>query len=88
MPSWSGTWRKYFADQEAPGTCICGHFPIIEHCVLQNRLNGNEVVVGNVWVQKFLGLASGTIFEGLRRVMDNRERALNLLASLSGQRPG
>ena len=24
-----------------PGTCLCGHHPIIKHCVIRNRKNGN-----------------------------------------------
>lgn len=72
--------RVFRADRQTPGTCLCGHFPIIEHCVLVNRENGNGAVVGNVCVQKFLGLASGSIFHGLHRVMRDGERALNAAA--------
>src|SRR5262245_18392749 len=48
----------YFADQDDPGTCLCGHHPIIENCVLVNRENENRATVGNVCVKKFLGLNS------------------------------
>jgi hypothetical protein len=44
-------WRILFSAPDDPGTCLCGHFPIREHCVLTNHLNGNEVVVGNVCVK-------------------------------------
>jgi hypothetical protein len=65
----------YFADE--PGTCLCGHAPIIEHCVLVNTLNGHEVVVGNECVTRFLGIGSKDIFAGLRRVIKNPRAALS-----------
>lgn len=67
----------YFVDSNAPGTCLCGHFPIIEHCVLVNHLNFNQATVGNVCVTRFMGLASEGIFASLRRVRDDRTAALN-----------
>jgi hypothetical protein len=42
--------------QDDPETCLCGHYPIIEICVLENKKNGNRAEVGNVCVKKFLGL--------------------------------
>ena len=62
---------------ETPGTCLCGHSPIIEHCVIVNRLNGNSVIVGNVCVTKFLGLPSDRLFSALKRVAADNGRALN-----------
>jgi hypothetical protein len=48
-----------------PDTCLCGHYPIIENCVLRNRENRNRAIVGNVCVKKFLGLPSDKIFQGV-----------------------
>jgi hypothetical protein len=70
----------YFADADDPGTCLCGHFPIREHCVLHNRETGLSAVVGNVCVTKFLGIDSGSIFDGLNRVLADPTKALNLAA--------
>lgn len=63
--------------EEEPLTCLCGHFPIIEICVLTNRNNGNLAEVGNVCVTKFLGLESDLIFSGLRRIAKDGDKALN-----------
>jgi hypothetical protein len=81
----AGTWDQakrewelshvYFA--ESPYTCLCGHRPIIECCVLRNRENGNEAVVGNVCVKRFVGLPSEPIFAGLRKIAKNRSAALS-----------
>jgi hypothetical protein len=61
---------------DGSGRCLCGH-PITEHCVLTNQLTGDQVVVGNVCVQQFMGLDSEVIFRGLRRITENRQAALS-----------
>jgi len=63
--------------EDEPQECLCGHTPIIEICVLRNRCTGYVVTVGNVCVTKFLGLGSNRIFEGLKRVAKNSDKALN-----------
>lgn len=65
---------------EVPGTCLCSHFPIIEHCLIGNRLNGNEATVGNVCVTRFIGLPSSTIFAAFKRIAVDPKCALNLQA--------
>ena len=63
--------------QNEPDTCLCGHFPILEICVLRNRQNGNVAIVGNVCVKKFMGLPSDLVFQAVRRVSKDVSRALN-----------
>jgi len=65
----------YEADE--PETCLCGHFPIIELCVLKNDQNGVQVTVGNCCVKKFVGLPSDKIFEGVKRVRKDGSKSLN-----------
>lgn len=65
----------YKADEAE--TCLCSHYPIIEVCVLRNRLNKHTTAVGNVCVNKFLGLNSKIIFDSLRRVADDETKSLN-----------
>lgn len=62
--------------QEQPQRCLCGHYPILEICVIRNRFTGNQAEVGNMCVKKFLGLPSDRIFSSLRRVLLSIERAL------------
>lgn len=64
-------------DQEEPDTCLCGHFPINEICVLRNERNGRVTEVGNICVKKFLGLPSEKIFQALRRISKDDSKALN-----------
>ena len=67
----------FVQEGDEPETCLCGHYPIIEVCVIQNRENGNVTEVGNVCVNKFLGLGSKIIFDGIKRVRGDITKALN-----------
>jgi hypothetical protein len=69
--------KVYRTAADNPGKCLCGH-SILEHCVIVNRLNGNEVTVGNHCVKQFLDLPSEAIFAGLRRIAANPAVALTL----------
>jgi hypothetical protein len=69
--------ERIFYEDDPPGTCLCGHFPICEHCVLANHKNGNRAVVGNVCVTRFMGIDADAIFRCLRRVAANPEKALS-----------
>jgi len=58
-------------------TCLCGHTPIIEICVLANTLNGQRAEVGNRCVKRFLGLRSDLIFSGVKRIRADINKSLN-----------
>ena len=62
---------------EEPEACLCGHFPIIEICVLKNKLNRNLATVGNCCVKKFIGLPSDKIFQAVKRIGKDDEKSLN-----------
>lgn len=52
------------------GRCPCG-VAIKEHCHLENSKNKNRTWVGNVCVKNFIGIDSGSLFSGLRRLKSN-----------------
>jgi hypothetical protein len=64
-------------EADIPNTCLCGHFPIIETCVLTNIKNSKEATVGNCCVKKFIGLPSDKIFQAIKRVRKDNEKSLN-----------
>ncbi len=64
----------YEADE--PETCLCGHFPIIELCVLVNRRNKHRATVGNCCVKKFIGLPSDKIFQAVKPIRKDGARSL------------
>lgn len=67
--------QVYEADE--PDTCLCGHTPIIEICVLANKFNGRRAEVGNRCVKRFLGLRSDLIFAGVKRIRADISKSLN-----------
>lgn len=64
-------------EAEEPETCLCGHHPIIELCILRNKTNGVHATVGNCCVKKFIGLPSDLIFQAVKRVRADSARSLN-----------
>lgn len=56
--------------------CPCGQ-QIKEHCYLRNRLNGNTTYVGNVCVNNFVGIETGNLFAGLKRIANDIEANAN-----------
>ena len=71
-------WKLYeIYEADEPERCLCGHFPIIEICVLSNSKNLNQAIVGNCCVKKFIGLPSDKIFQAIKRVRKDNRRSLN-----------
>lgn len=56
--------------------CPCGK-EIKEHCYIHNRLTGRETYVGNVCIIRFMGLDTGTLFAGLKRIKADGDAAPN-----------
>ncbi len=63
--------------EEEPDTCLCGHYPINELCILRNAKNGNTALVGNCCVKKFMGLPSDKIFQSLKKIKSDEEKPIN-----------
>lgn len=68
---------KEVYEAEEPETCLCGHYPIIEICILLNSHNKNTAIVGNCCVKKFIGLPSDKIFQAVKRVRKDKTKGLN-----------
>ncbi|WP_336657619.1 hypothetical protein [Enterobacter hormaechei] len=51
---------------------------IKEHCYIENKKNGNTTYVGNVCINRFLNISTGTLFEGLKRIKKNIHANPNL----------
>jgi hypothetical protein len=50
--------------------CPCGQ-EIKEHCYLRNRVTGHHTYVGNVCINRFIGIKTGSLFDGLRRIAND-----------------
>jgi len=57
--------------------CPCGN-EIKEHCYIQNSLNGNATYVGNVCINRFIGIDTGNLFDGLKRIAADDKANANL----------
>ena len=47
--------------------CQCGQ-KIKELCYIENQINGNKTYVGNVCINRFIGIDTGNLFDGLKRI--------------------
>ncbi|MBZ7458998.1 hypothetical protein FMJ29_08455 [Klebsiella michiganensis] len=55
---------------EEMDNCPCGQ-EIKEHCYIENKRNGNTTYVGNVCINRFMEISTGTLFDGLKRIKKN-----------------
>lgn len=60
-------------------SCPCGK-DIKEHCFIRNDITGNQTYVGNVCINRFIGIDTGTLFDGLRRL--SKDPAANANAAV------
>ncbi len=65
----------YRADEAE--ACLCGHFPIIEICIIKNQRNESIAQVGNCCVKKFLGLPSDKLFQSMKKLHQDIEKSCN-----------
>lgn len=56
--------------------CPCGQ-DIKELCYIRNSLTGHETYVGNVCINRFMGISTGNLFEGLRRIAKDHKANAN-----------
>ena len=71
-----GEWKFVGAEILDKSCCPCGQ-TIKERCYLENKLNGNTTHVGNVCVNKFMGMDTSNLFAGLKRLLDNPDGNAN-----------
>ncbi len=57
-------------------SCPCGQ-TIKEHCYIQNRLTGHRTYVGNVCINRFMGIDTGSLFDGLKRIASDPKSNAN-----------
>lgn len=70
---------EYAYSSEELQTCLCGHYPIKNICVLKNTENRNETEVGNCCVNKFLGIDEGNkIFTSIKRLKEDITKSMSL----------
>ncbi|MBK8276697.1 MAG: hypothetical protein IPK92_12945 [Nitrospira sp.] len=64
-------WRLVAVEiSEEFDNCPCGQ-EIKEHCYIQNSVTGHNTYVGNVCINRFIGIDTGNLFNGLRRIAED-----------------
>ena len=56
--------------------CPCGQ-DIKEHCYIENKLTGQKTYVGNVCINRFIGIDTGNLFGGLKRIAKDAKSNAN-----------
>lgn len=57
--------------------CPCGQ-EIKEHCYITNRITGESTYVGNICINRFIGIDTGNLFDGLKRIAKDPYANANL----------
>lgn len=57
--------------------CLCGHYPIKEICVIQNKYNHKKEIVGNVCVTKFIDPEMNRKLQSVKRIVKDIGKSLN-----------
>ncbi|GIK70932.1 MAG: hypothetical protein BroJett020_22270 [Bacteroidota bacterium] len=57
-------------------SCPCGQ-EIKEHCYIENTRTGHKTYVGNVCINRFIGIDTGTLFDGLKRIAEDESSNAN-----------
>lgn len=78
IKEWEWTKTYFIEPDEDPETCLCGHYPIRECCIITNKETGEEVIVGNCCINRILETESDLIFQALKRVKKDITKSLNL----------
>ncbi len=59
-------------------TCLCGHYPIKNICVIKNGNNKNVTEVGNCCINKFLRIEDGNkIFISIKRLKEDLSKSMS-----------
>lgn len=67
--------------------CPCGQ-EIKEHCYINNRITGHSTYVGNVCINRFIGIDTGSLFDGLKRITKDPYANANLDVIEHGRKLG
>lgn len=72
-------WSMIYVTREEGGgaSCLCGNTPIKELCIIENHMNGNIAVVGNVCINQFLGFRTDLIIDAIDRIKKDDTKTIS-----------
>jgi hypothetical protein len=65
----NGTWSRWRLARNS--TIVPTGRTIKEHCYIRNRLDDSTTYDGNVCINPFIQIDTGTLFDGLRRIAND-----------------
>ena len=66
-------------ESDEPQTCLCGHYPIINICVLYNVYNKNIAEVGNECVKKFFKIElADAVLKSIKKIKADISKSINI----------
>ncbi len=66
-------------ESEEKQTCLCGHYPIVNICVIKNKVNNSITEVGNCCINKFLGIDEGNkIFISIKKLKNDITKSMSI----------
>ena len=68
-------------------SCPCGK-EIKEHCYITNRITNKSTYVGNVCINRFIGIETGNLFEGLKCISNDPYANANIDVIEHGRKMG
>lgn len=68
-------WKLKSIYQKPKGKCICGKYPITDHCIITNKINKKELIVGNKCVNNFLKIKTNNLFPGIKRIIQDKTKS-------------
>lgn len=80
--NWDSAKREWTFDfayySDSLETCLCGHYPIKNICVIKNVTNDISTEVGNCCINKFLGIDDGNkIFTSIKRLKEDISKSIS-----------
>ena len=72
-----GEWDLNEIYLKSNGTCLCGKTPIVEHCVMHNRVTDETAVVGNECVKKFFQEKTDSAFRVIKTISKNPQAVVS-----------
>lgn len=79
---WNTAKQEWFLfdvyETEEQDTCLCGHHPIKEICVLKNKQNNELIEVGNCCVKTIWNFGSDKILKSIKSVRKDITKSINV----------
>jgi len=80
--NWNEAKDEWFLDHiydaEEAKTCICGHYPILQICVIKNRINSIMTFTGNCCIKHITGDFTKKMFVSLKKVEADIDKSLSI----------